>query len=226
MIVPIAPAVGAGEQRLLIRNVDWAFYRMLRTALDERGSHVRLTYDRGSLEITTTSPLHEIYKRNLVRMLDALFEELQIEYHTFGNMTMGHAELDRGLEPDECYYIQKEPVVRGKMSVTIPPDPPPDLAIEVELSRSALNKLSIYATLGVPEVWRFDGETLRPFLRQPDGSYREQPRSLALPAVPLSELVRFVTGLEGQATLGWLAEFRAWVRTNLRPAPGGDPAPH
>jgi Uma2 family endonuclease len=213
----------AGEATVL-HGVEWGFYQSLRAELWRHGQRYRLAYDRGVLEIMSPSSIHEGYKKALARLLEALTEELGVPLGAFGSMTLDRADLNRGLEPDECYYIRNEPAVRGRLSVAIPPDPPPDLAIEVVVS-GRLDKLPIYAALGVPEVWRFDGEELLSLHIQVDGTYQVSERSWNLPQVPTAELARFVHEIRGRSSLEWLNLFRAWVRDTLRPAPGGGEPP-
>ena len=121
------------------------------------GRHVRLTYDRGELELMTVSHRHENHKHLLGVLLMVVAEELGIENHAAGSMTFKREDLDRGLEPDECYWIEHEPQMRSKEDYDQQNDPPPDLVLEVEVSCSVLDRLGIYAALKVPEVWRWDG---------------------------------------------------------------------
>ena len=111
----------------------------------------------------TTSPIHEIYKHLLGRMVDTIGEELDIPMFGQGSTTFNREDVDRGLEPDECYYIANAGRVADRSQLNLETDPPPDLAIEIEITRNVLDRLGIYAALGVPEVWRFDGEIARRF---------------------------------------------------------------
>ena len=97
----------------------------------------------------------------LGRIIDILAEELEIPYDAGGSTTHKREDLAKGLEPDQCYYIRNEPLIRGRMELDLTHDPPPDLAIEIDISRSSVTRLGIYAALGVPEVWRYDGEALQ-----------------------------------------------------------------
>jgi len=198
------------EQRFVLSGIDWPAYVTFGDLLGER--HVRLTYDRGALEFMTLSPEHERAKQLIRRLLEALTEELDIDIAGYGSMTCRRAELERGLEPDECYWVAHEPQVRGRDDVDLDSDPPPDLAIEVEISRSALNRLALYGSLGVPEVWRWDGRLLRFCVLQPDGRYAERPHSSAFPFLAASELLRFLANSDDVSETKRLRSFRAWVR--------------
>jgi len=182
-------------------------------ASDElEGPGLRLTYDQGDLEIVPTSHRHERWKTLVGRMIEAMTEELGIPIHGAGSMTFRRRNLKKGLEPDECYWIQNERAMRARSEYDPDVDPPPDLAIEVEISRNVLNRLAVYSALEIPEVWRYDGRTIRVLLRDKQGEYQETKSSKSLPLVPVAELARF---LELGRTLGETQvsrQFRAWVR--------------
>src|SRR5439155_14822362 len=136
------------EQRFLLKTADWKMYQDFANALENR--HVRLTYDRGRLELMTLSFLHECSSNLLGRMIEALTEELDIPLKSAGSTTLDRRDLDKGLEPDQGYYIENEALVRDREDIDLNQDPPPDLVVEVDISRSSLNRLSIYAAMGVP----------------------------------------------------------------------------
>src|SRR5438309_10063092 len=146
----------ATEEPLVLENVRWSTYQALLRDLGDRPIH--LTYDEGRLEIMTLSPQHEILKTLFGRFIEQLTLELDIPIKSLGSTTIARKELKRGLEPDECYYIGRESLVRGKMEFNFKKDPPPDLAIEVDVTRSSVSRQRVYAALGVPEMWRYDGE--------------------------------------------------------------------
>src|SRR5262249_12678957 len=152
----MATAQLAVPQRLLLSNVNWQSYEDLLEKLEER--HIRLSYDRGELEIMTLTHEHEHYGSLLGRLIEALTEELNVPIHSGGSTTFKRKSKRRGLEPDKCYWIQNEPSMRGKKTFDVKTDPPPDLAVDVDISSSSLKRMAIYAALGVPEIWRFDGE--------------------------------------------------------------------
>jgi len=201
------------EQRFVLSGINWRAYVTFGDLLDER--HVRVTFDRGELEFMTLSPEHERAKKLLARLLEALTEELDIDIASYGSMTCRREDLERGLEPDECYWIANEALFRARDEVDLTSDPPPDLALEVEISRSALDRLGLYAALGVPEVWRWDGQTLRICLLGSDGEYRESAQSRAFPFLPVSEFVRFLTAGAAMSETKLLRSFRSWVREQL-----------
>jgi Uma2 family endonuclease len=199
------------EQRFVLDNITWQQYEEIGKALEDRAG-LRITYDRGRLELKTTSPIHEICKTRLGRLLETLCEEFNLAVEPAGNMTFKREDLARGLEPDQCYWIAHEPEVRNKRQWDPKSDPPPDLVIEIEISRGAQDRMSIYAALGVPEVWRFKDESLVSCLLLPGGGYKQEDRSPTFPTVPLQELVRFLTPPPGVDYLTSIRQFRNWVR--------------
>ncbi len=204
-------------QRFVIRDLDWRAYRTIAEAL--KGRHVRLTYDRGALEFLTISHLHGNLSRLLGRLIVTLTEELGMAVRSCGDMTCDREDLDRALEPDECYYLQNEPRVRGREEIDLATDPPPDLAVEIDVSRNSRRRLRIYAVLGVPEVWRYDGATLEVSLRGANGEYEVAEQSRHFPQVPVRQLADFL----GQRTQvdenSLVRSFREWVRQQIGKTP-------
>jgi Uma2 family endonuclease len=180
-------------------------------ALQDRPA-LRMTYDQGSLEFMTTSPRHEIYKKWLARFIETLAEEFNLPLATAGNMTFQRRDLQRGLEGDDCFWIAHESQVRGRLDWDPSRDPPPDLVVEIEISRSVLDRLGILAALRVPEVWCYDGNVLRVLVLQADGTYLRVERSPTFPAIPLEELHRFLEPNQTTDYLGVIRGFRTWIR--------------
>jgi Uma2 family endonuclease len=205
---------GTAEPRVLLVDIDWQGYQEIGDVLRERPA-LRLTYDRGSLEIKNLSPEHEEFKHVFVLLFAVLALELRLPMKGRGSMTFQREDLDRGLEPDECYWIKNEARVRGKTQIDFRQDPPPDLVVEIDITRSSLPRMDIYAALGVPEVWRFDGQALHVYHLGADAKYQAAPSSLSFPALPAAELTRFV--LAGRATddRSLMESFQTWVREQL-----------
>ncbi len=177
------------EQSVIIQDVDWNMYSRL---LDEMGhGATRMVYDNGVLEIMTTSPKHELVKTVAARVLEYMATEFDWPIDGLGNVTLRRRDLQIGLEPDECYYISTpspEPV-EGELDLLT--NPPPDLAIEVEVTKSSVPKVSIYAQIGVREIWRWTGDRFVVLERNAEGKYDEQPKSALLPALDLALLAEF-----------------------------------
>jgi Uma2 family endonuclease len=209
----MTPITAPTEGRQILSGVDWAQYE---TCLGEyEGRHFRLTYDRGTLEIMTVSPWHERAKKLLARLLEALAEEIDLPLLGLGNLTLREESIGRGLEPDDCWYIQHESSVRDKKQIDLQVDPPPDLVAEVEVTRSALDRMQIYAALKVPEVWRFDGETLVICLLGKNGEYSEAPNSPTFPQKVVEGLPRFLAQWDKVEQTRLIKSFREWVRAVL-----------
>jgi Uma2 family endonuclease len=200
-----------GGQHLILSGISWQSYLIIGNALSDRPA-LRLTFDRGNLEFMTTSAKHEIYKKWLSRFVDILAEEFSQPKTSAGNMTFQKQELDQGLEADDCFWIISEPAMRGKLTWDPRMDPPPDLGLEIEISRSALNRLGIYAALKVREVWCFDGLALRVYRLQAAGGYQEVQESEFFPGVPIGELVLFFAMIQTTDDLTISRQFREWVR--------------
>ncbi|HMC65938.1 MAG TPA: Uma2 family endonuclease [Gemmataceae bacterium] len=204
-----------GDQRVSIQEISWQDYVAIGDILRDRPG-LRLTYDDGKLEIMTLSPEHDRHGRWLGDFLVILAEECNVRIAPFGSMTFKREDLAKGFEPDDCYWIGHERQMRGKLTWDPAVDPPPDLIQEIEMSRSAISRMPLFAAFRVPEVWRFDGESLRAFVLQSDDSYLQVERSPTFPKIPLQEIVRFLEPDETKDYLTILREFRAWVREQLK----------
>jgi Uma2 family endonuclease len=160
----------------------------------------------------TTSRIHERFKKLLGTLVEMLTLELNIPIQETGSMTLKRQLKERGIEADESYYLANERRVRGKKDIDLNTDPPPDLALEIDISRSWLDRMSIYAALKIPEVWCFDGKALQVYVLQPSGDYELSEKSLNFPFLPVQELVPFVQlGLTTDDTT-LRRTFLDWVR--------------
>jgi len=212
-----------GERRFVLYNVGWKGYRGLLEIVGDHGP--RIAYSRGNVELMSPLMPHEGFSRRLGRIVETIGEELEIPIRPARSMTLDREDLDRGIEPDESYYIASVGRIGGRMEFDFAVDPPPDLAIEVEITNSILDKLEIYARLGVPELWRFDGEDLTLLLLQAEGSYAESARSAAFPFLPMDEVARFVLDPDMSDESRWGRSFRRWVREVLLPIYRNQAAP-
>ena len=198
------------ESRVVLPHVDWAIFEALANS-DLAGT--RLTYDRGRLEIISPSTEHEWYHKLLGQLVEAFTEVRRIPRRSGGSTTLQDELLDRGVEPDECYYIAHEPDVRGRHNFDLQTAPPPDLAIEVELSHAAIDKLPIYAALGVGEIWRYVDGVVRILCLSPDGTYVSVEHSRALSPLRAADLTAWLDRADALDETSWIMEFREWVRT-------------
>lgn len=203
----------------VLEDIDWATYSRLVHIFQEQRGH-RLTYDRGTLEIMSPLWEHERPARMLGRFVDVLTEELDLPCVLGGSLTLRGRGLRKGLEPDDCFWIANAPRVEAKKRLDLRRDPPPDLAIEVDDTRSSLNRLGIYAALKVPEVWRGDANGLTFHVRH-GKTYRVHTHSLAFPKLAVNDLTPFVLQIGRINDNALRRQFRAWVRQELlnRPTP-------
>jgi Uma2 family endonuclease len=214
-VSPVARPVvsSAAVQCVILEGISWETYeRLLAEHNEVSGTH--FTYDRGRLEIMVLSAQHEAVKHALTVLVGVLAEELNIDVYGLGSTTFRRADLERGFEPDACFYIQRESLVRGKNEVNLTVDPPPDLIIEIDITSPSLDKLPLFATLGVEEVWRYDGVRVT-ILKLEAGEYVETAASAALLGVTGEALAQFIDASKQLAYTSWLRSVREWVRKNL-----------
>lgn len=222
--VPATPQIGVtrrsgmatvasppAEERIVLHDVSWETYeRLLADHVDR--SVPRFTYDRGELEIVSSSIEHERDNRALALLIEIIAMEWEIEVMNVGPMTFKRRDLQRGFEPDSSVYVQHEPHVRGWTQIDLAVDPPPDLIMEIEGSRSAIPKLPMYAEMGVPEIWRSDGERVV-ILRLDNGAYVPA-ASAALAALTGESVSTLLVESRTLARTAWLRRVRAWARAN------------
>jgi Uma2 family endonuclease len=203
----------AGEERISLQSVSWQFYESMLQELGENRA-VRVAYDRGVLEIMSPLMPHERGKCGIDRLIAALAEALDLPLVSAGSLTCKREDLNRGAEPDLCYYIQNERLVRSKEHIRLPEDPPPDLVIEIEFSSSAVDKLSLYAAMGVPEFWRYDGQKLRVYVLLAN-EYVQQEISPTFAPIPVKEMPKFLKEAKEIGEIPMVKKFRAWIQEKI-----------
>jgi Uma2 family endonuclease len=206
LIRPIA------EQRILLHHVSWETFECLLADIGDRRKTL-FHYINNTLEIMSPLSLHEGSSHFFDKLLTIYVDELNIDMRCLGSLLMKIPELKIGGEPDSCYYIKNEPVIRGKEDVIVGQDPPPDLVLEVDITNPSDRRLPIYALLGIPEIWLYDGYDLR-FFALESGNYLPITKSLCFPHLPAAIIVEY---LQRRLLIGetkTLKEFREWVRAN------------
>jgi Uma2 family endonuclease len=200
--------------RMLLEPISWQTYDHLRKDLNDH-SACRLTYDQGRLEIMPPLPVHEERSSLLDHFIMILSEELNLKTRPFGSTTLYRQALQRGLEPDKCYYIQHEYFARGKTEFDLNQMPPPDLVVEVDMTSSSIKKLPIYLALGVPEVWRYEGKKLSIYqLRESEYVVCETSSTFA--NLPLPKVIpEFIQHSATTIYIDVLRDFRRWVREQI-----------
>lgn len=201
---------------VLLKNISWQTYQLLLQDLAQQPG-IRLTYDRGLLEIMTPLDPHEGNKKLLGRLVETLTEELNIEVRSLGSRTCQREDLNRGFEPDQCYYIQNEPSVWNKEQIDLQQDPPPDLIIEIDITSSSINQLELYKAFRVPEVWRYDGKNIT-FYQLEGEAYRETDKSPTFPFLSQADIMHFLELKKTTRENAWISLFREWVKNKIQTA--------
>lgn len=210
----IAAPSNLAEQRTLLENISWStFETLLKEIGDKRG--YRIAYDDGMLEIMAPLFEHENYKSNFGNFIIALAEELGIEIKSAGSTTLKLKNVKKGIEPDNCYYIQNEQAIRGRQELDLETDPPPDLAIEIDITSSSINKLAIYSALRLPELWRYNGRVLK-FYQLVEREYIAIDCSIAFPFVSVGEMAGFFDRTRTTGEIALLKSFRTWVKGKIQ----------
>lgn len=203
--------VPPGHQ-LLMRDVSWQMFEKI---LDELGEAraARISYSKGMLEIMTPLPEHEDDKVMIGDLVKVLLEELDIEFRSLGSTTFKNKEMLQAVEADDCFYIQNEAAIRGKKRIDLTIDPPPDLAIEIDIT--SRTKFNNYEALGVPELWRYNGCKLQINVLQ-DGKYLESETSYNFPSLPIGSVIhQYVEQSKIVGRKAMMKDFRNWVREQI-----------
>ena len=210
MTVSLPISQRALPQRFVLDGVDWDFYETILRQVGDR--HVFVTYDEGTLELMSPSYQHDRSAELFGALVRILAEELRVPLISAGSTTLKQKLLRRGLEPDRCFYLGNVPAIRGKRKLDLSRDPPPDLAIEIEISRRLVSRIEIYEALKVPELWRYDGKRLRILVLNAAGKYEQRERSLAFPQVPPSQIHAFIQMAWEIDETAWSGSVRQWLR--------------
>ncbi len=217
-----------GEQRILLKGIGWEGYEAILAMRGERRIPL-LAYYRGSLELMSPGYRHETTSARLGQFVTVVTMELNISCTSARSTTLRRRDRDAGVEGDDIFYLAHEANVRGKDAINLLVDPPPDLAIEVEITHPLAEREAIYATLEVPELWvyrqprRGDESAVRVLQLGADGRYAEAAGSLAFPFLQAAEIDDWVRRPRDVSETQWLRQVRDWVRDVLAPRHAGDP---
>jgi Uma2 family endonuclease len=212
MLLELNQLIVKPGHQLLIKNISWSTYKRILAELGDNRNY-KLGYGQGVLEIMAPLPEHEVAKVIIGDLVKALLEELDLEFWSLGSTTFDRENMDAGVEPDDCFYIQNEAKVRGKDRIDLEIDPPPDLAIEIDItSRTRFNN---YQALKVPELWRWNGSNVEINVLI-NGKYVESNTSSIFPNLPISQAIPkylLLSKTNGRNTT--MKVFRAWVRQQI-----------
>jgi len=200
------------EQRIVLHNISWQTFEQILTESGDKRNN-RFYYLNGTLEIMSPLALHERSNRFIDDLIRVLSDELDIELCKCGSLLMRIRDRKLGAEPDSCYYIKNEPLIREKTEIIMGQDPPPDLVLEVDITNPSDRRLPIYALLGIPEVWIYDGYNIK-FLALENGEYLSIEQSLSFPVLSTAIVVEFMQKRFSLGERQTLKEFRQWVRDN------------
>ncbi|MEM8675968.1 MAG: Uma2 family endonuclease [Cyanobacteria bacterium P01_G01_bin.67] len=196
-------------QKVLLQDVDWSEFEAILEELGEQRT-ARIAYEKETLEIMTPLPEHEADKVLIGDLIKALLEELDIDFYSLGSTTFKSSTMQRGIEPDDCFYIKYEAVIRGKNRLDLASDPPPDLALEIDVT--SRTHISIYEALQVPELWRFEEGQLQINILQ-QGRYIEAEHSPNFPQLPLKKVIpEYLVKIKRDGRNKTMKSFRALVR--------------
>jgi Uma2 family endonuclease len=199
------------DEMIRLSGISWKTYETLLEELSDR--RLRLTYNRGNLEIMAPSPEHELSKEVLGRFIDTIAEELEVNIYPLGSTTFKRLELS-GAEPDKCFYVRNIALVQGKRRLDMAEDPAPDLIVEIDITSSSQNRLQVYADLGVAEVWIYNGESL--VVQQLEhGNYIATATSQFFPNLSVPDIAGWLQRSTTTDYLMLVKAFRGWVRSQL-----------
>jgi Uma2 family endonuclease len=194
---------------LILQNVTWDEYDALLKGLDMPGLRARVSYDHGRLDVVTTSPEHEFYVRFIDALVRVFAEYLKVELENFGQTTWRRRILQQGLDPDCCYYVCNAGRIIGNLEIDLDVDPPPDIAVEIDITSDSRSKFHIYAALKIQELWLYNGKKLQLRFYELQGqSYREIDESRALPGLRPSMLAVALEQGKTEGQTAALAAFR------------------
>jgi Uma2 family endonuclease len=208
-------------EHIVLHDISWETYETLLREIGE--TRYRLTYDEGVLEIMTPSFAHEKVGEWISRLTIFLALELKIALCSGGSTTLKKGLGRKGLEPDKCFWIKHEKAMRGKKEWDVLVDPPPDLALEIDITRSSLDRQGIYAALRIPEIWRYDG-TFKVLVLGRNGKYKQRLKSPTFPWLSLAEFAHFVAALGSEEETRLSQSFIEWLRADVAPKKSAVPS--
>jgi Uma2 family endonuclease len=201
----------AADSVLTQHGVSWAEYEELLDVVGEaRG--LRVSYDSGTLQIMSPSSKHERHAWLIGQLVGLLSTRLHIRVLYYGSTTIRKRRKQKGVEPDACFYVQNAAAVGTKDEIDFNTDPPPDIVVEIDLHHDSFSKFPIYVALGVPEIWRYDGESMTIYQLR-DEQYVASEMSQSLPVLTSAVLTEFLTRSPKEDQYDILLAFEEWLKT-------------
>jgi Uma2 family endonuclease len=195
---------------LIQHGVGWNDYEELLDAVGEASS-LRICYDEGTLQVMSPSSKHEHYAILIGRLVDRVSMHQRIKVLFYGSTTIRKRSEQKGAEPDACFYVQTANIVGTKDEIDFETDPPPDIVVEIDIHHESISKFPIYAAFGVPELWRYDGETLSMYHLR-DGEYVLEDVSQALPILTSALLTQFLARSPKEDQYAIVLAFEEWLK--------------
>ncbi|MBV8885754.1 MAG: Uma2 family endonuclease [Chroococcidiopsidaceae cyanobacterium CP_BM_RX_35] len=211
--IPIQRIQVPPGQRVLLQDVSWEEFEAILEELGDRCS-VRVAYYDKTLEVMTPLPEHEYFKEAIGDAIKDIAETLELDYESYGSTTWRRQTKQAGLEANNCFYFQNEAIVRGRLDINLAQDPPPDLALEVDLTNKLLERFSIYARLAVPELWCYEDGKLKICHLQGE-QYVKVDRSSVFPELDVRALPQLIDENRSAGRLALRRSVRAWVREQV-----------
>jgi Uma2 family endonuclease len=216
MTADMQATIALPEERVLMDNISWQTYESLLAESVGNPGH-RFTYDNGTLEIMVVYIGHEDPKSILENLVVFTASEKQQDHFRAGSVTLKRSDLLKGCEPDSSFYFRNAAAMRKlrkTRNLDLQIDPPPELAIEVDMTRSSLPRFPIFAALRFAEVWRYDGERAR-FYTLDGANYKEIEASTVLPPMTAAQVTKFLDLSSEIEAPEWEAAVREWVRARI-----------
>ncbi|XGV99417.1 MAG: Uma2 family endonuclease [Leptolyngbya sp. BL-A-14] len=214
----MAKAPKPSEQRIVLEKISWEQFE---TILAEMGAErtTRFTFDRGRLEMMTPLDEHDRCHKLIESLILVLADIMQLPVEGYKAPTLKRFDLNIAIEPDTGYYLQHERDMRGKAAIDLAIDPPPDIVLDVALNKSTLDRLALYAALGVPEVWRYVSQPGDDFLKGNfqlytlDGTgYVDSTSGFAFPFLPAGRILQFIDESDALGLMSALRSLREWLQ--------------
>ncbi len=201
------------ESSVILKSISWSLFVKILEEIDQ-DRNTRLSYNEGFFEIIALGGVRERNNRFIESLICNLATELNYNLKTMGSLTLKKDAVKKAVEPDSCYYINNELLVRNKQNIDLNNDPPPDLVLEIYLDKYSLDKLPIYADLLIPEVWQYDLNTLNVYVLS-EGKYNQVEQSLIFPQIDIKQIHRFVKESLNLGEMETLRQFRQWIKSQI-----------
>jgi Uma2 family endonuclease len=209
------PSDTDGEQLFVLRSVGWQSYLAINDAVVHR-PNLRMIYSDETLTLLTKSRVHEWYAERLAELVKALAKAFKLDWEDAGGATYRREEMNAGVEGDKTFYFGAHAkIMRGGQDIDLITQPPPDLAIEVEVTNSASAAMVVWGRIGVPEVWRLDpvSEEFGFWLKCEDQTYAPAELGEIFPGITAELIATRLQLADNMGAARWESSLGRWART-------------